>query len=142
VSRSLKKKTVLDWSYLVESGKLAYQTVPKVRATALRLYRGKKWFPPLYGGSIFTVVHRVSSDWVIPLASKEIVFTLIFITISNMSDIEYRAVITFFTRKGLNVTEIHKKLDNVYHDSAPFDRTVAKWVAEFEDLKRGESMTS
>ena len=54
-----------------------------------------------------------------------------------MSDIEHRAVIKFFTRKGLNATEIHKELDNVYKDSAPSYRTVAKWVAEFKDLEHG-----
>jgi transposase len=57
--------------------------------------------------------------------------------ISNMSNIEYRAVIKFFTRKGLNATEIRKELDSVYKDSAPSYRTVAKWVAEFKDSERG-----
>jgi len=42
-----------------------------------------------------------------------------------------------FTRKGLNATEISKKLDNVYKDSAPCYRTVAKWVAEFKDPEHG-----
>ena len=54
-----------------------------------------------------------------------------------MSNIEHRAVIKFFTRKGLNNTEISKELDNVYKDSAPSYRTVAKWVAEFKNLERG-----
>jgi [histone H3]-lysine36 N-dimethyltransferase SETMAR len=54
-----------------------------------------------------------------------------------MSNIEHRAVIKFFTRKGLNATEISKELDNVYKDSAPSYRTVAKWVAEFKDPERG-----
>ena len=53
-----------------------------------------------------------------------------------MSDIEHRAVIKFFTRKGLNATEIYKELDDVYKDSAPSYRTVAKWVAEFKDPER------
>ncbi len=57
--------------------------------------------------------------------------------ISNMSNIEYRAVIKFFTRKGLNAADISKELDNVYQDSAPSYRTVAKWVAEFKDPERG-----
>ena len=48
-----------------------------------------------------------------------------------MSNIEDRAVIKFFTRKGLNVTEISKELDNIYKDSAPSYCTVVKWVAEF-----------
>lgn len=54
-----------------------------------------------------------------------------------MSDFEHRAVIKFFTRKGLNATEIKKELDEVYADSAPSYRTVAKWVAEFKDPERG-----
>ena len=53
-----------------------------------------------------------------------------------MSDIEYRAVISFFTRKGLNAMEIHQELDNVHKDSAPSYRTVTKWVAEFKDQER------
>ena len=53
-----------------------------------------------------------------------------------MSNIEHQAVIKFFTRKGLNAIEISKELDNVYKDSAPSYRTVAKWVAEFNDPER------
>ena len=55
---------------------------------------------------------------------------------SKMSSIEYRAVIKFFTRKGLSTTKISKELDNIYQDSAPFYRTVAKWVTEFKDPER------
>ena len=51
-------------------------------------------------------------------------------------NIEHRAVIKFFTRKGLNTTEISKELDNVYKYSAPWYRTVAKWVAEFRNPER------
>ena len=54
-----------------------------------------------------------------------------------MSNIEHRAVIKFFTRKGLNATEIAKELENVYQDSARSYRTVAKWVVEFKDAERG-----
>lgn len=54
-----------------------------------------------------------------------------------MSNIEYRSVIKFFTRKGLNAAEISKELNDVYKDSAPAYRTVAKWVAEFKDPERG-----
>jgi transposase len=57
--------------------------------------------------------------------------------ISNMSNIEHRAMIKFFTRKGLNATKISKELDTVYKDSAPSYRTVAKWVAEFKESERG-----
>ena len=49
----------------------------------------------------------------------------------KMLNIEHRAVIKFFTRKGLNTTEISKELDNVYKNSAPSYCTVANWVAEF-----------
>ena len=55
---------------------------------------------------------------------------------SDMSNLEHRVVIKFFTRKGLNATEIKKELDDVYMDSAPSYRTVAKWVAEFKDPER------
>jgi histone-lysine N-methyltransferase SETMAR len=60
----------------------------------------------------------------------------VFIYLSNMSNIEHRAVIKFFSRKGLNATEITKELEDVYQDSAPAYRTVAKWVAEFKDPTR------
>ena len=53
------------------------------------------------------------------------------------SNIEHRAVIKFFTRKGLNAIEISKELDNVYKNSALSYSTVAKWVAEFKDPERG-----
>ena len=53
-----------------------------------------------------------------------------------MLNIEHRTVIKFSTWKGLNTTKIRKELDNVYKDSAPSYRTVAKWVAEFNDPER------
>ena len=56
---------------------------------------------------------------------------------SKMSNIEHRAVMKCFTRKGLNTIVISKELDNVYKNSAPSYRTVARWVAEFEDPERG-----
>ena len=37
----------------------------------------------------------------------------------------------------MNAIEISKKLDNVYKDSAPSCRTVAKWVAEFKNPECG-----
>ena len=37
----------------------------------------------------------------------------------------------------MNATEISKELDNVYKDSAPSYRTVAKWVPEFKGPERG-----
>ena len=54
-----------------------------------------------------------------------------------MSNIEHRVVVKFFTRKGLNAIEISKELDNIYKDSAPSYRTIAKWVAEFKDPEHG-----
>ena len=56
---------------------------------------------------------------------------------SKMLNIEHRAVIKLFVRKGLNVTEISKELDNVYKNSTPSHHTVAKWVAEFKNPERG-----
>ena len=53
-----------------------------------------------------------------------------------MLNIEHRPVIKFFTRKGLNTTEITRELDNVYKGSASLYRTVANWVAEFKDSER------
>ena len=53
-----------------------------------------------------------------------------------MSKIKHRAVIKFFTRKGLNAIEISYELDNVYKDSAPSYRTVDKWMAEFKNPER------
>ena len=56
---------------------------------------------------------------------------------SKMLNIEHRTIIKFSTWKGLNTTKISKELDNVYKDSAPSYRTVAKWVAQFNDPERG-----
>ena len=56
---------------------------------------------------------------------------------SKISNIEHRVVIKFFTRKRLNAIEISKELNNVYKDSAPSYRTVAKWVAELKNSERG-----
>ena len=53
-----------------------------------------------------------------------------------MSNIEHRAIIKFFTRKGLNAIEISKGPDDVYKNSAPSYRTVANWVTEFKDPER------
>ena len=53
-----------------------------------------------------------------------------------MLNIEHRTVIKFSTWKGLNTTKIIKELDNVYKDSAPPYRTVAKSVAEFKNPDR------
>ena len=53
-----------------------------------------------------------------------------------MLNIEHRTVIKFSTWKGLNSSKISKEMDNVYKDSAPSYRTVAKWVTEFKDPER------
>ena len=55
---------------------------------------------------------------------------------SKISNSEHRAIIKFFTRKRLNAIRISKELQNVYKDSAPSYRTVAKWVAEFKTPER------
>src|SRR5208283_5286915 len=83
------------------------------------------------------MIHQFWSDWFISFVRKKTHFDSHPGHISKMSNIECRAVIKFFTRKGLNATEISKELDNVYGDSAPSYRTVAKWVAEFKDPERG-----
>ena len=54
-----------------------------------------------------------------------------------MSNFEHRAVIKFFTRKGLTASEINKELEAIYYTSAPSYRTVAKWVSAFKDPERG-----
>ncbi len=51
--------------------------------------------------------------------------------------IVFTIISKFFTQKGLNATEIHKELDNVYKDSAPSYRIVAKWLAEFKNPEGG-----
>ena len=48
----------------------------------------------------------------------------------------YRAVIKFFTRKRLSVTEIIKELADVYGHFASSYCSVAKWRAEFKDPTR------
>ena len=52
----------------------------------------------------------------------------------KMLNIKHRAVIKFFQP---DTTEICKKLDNVYKDSAPSYCTIANWVAEFKDPEHG-----
>ena len=56
---------------------------------------------------------------------------------SKMLNIEHRSIIKFFTKKGFNAFKISKDLNNVYKDSAPSYRTVAKWVVQFNDPERG-----
>ena len=53
-----------------------------------------------------------------------------------MSNIEYRPVIKFFTWKGLNTTELSKKLNSVYNDDAPSYCIVAKCLAQFKEPQR------
>ena len=54
-----------------------------------------------------------------------------------MSNIEYRMVIKFFTRKGLNATKLSKELDSVYKKDAPIYCTIAKWLAEVKEPEHG-----
>ena len=56
---------------------------------------------------------------------------------SKMLNIEHRAVIKFFTRKGLNTTEISKDLKNVYKDSGLSYRPLANWMIEFSNPEHG-----
>ena len=53
-----------------------------------------------------------------------------------MSNIEYQAIINFFTRQGLNATEINEELDSIYKGDAPFYHTVAKRLAECKESER------
>ena len=94
------------------------------------------WFLSVYRGWIFIKIHQFWSDWFISLVRKNKVLPTMCLHFSKMLNIERRAVIKFFTRKGLNTTEISKELDNVYKDSAPSYRTVAKWMAEFKNSER------
>ena len=55
---------------------------------------------------------------------------------SKMSNIEHQVVIKFFTWKKLNATKTSKELNNVYKDSAPSYRTVARWTAELKNAER------
>ena len=50
-----------------------------------------------------------------------------------MSNTEYRAVIKFFTWKGLGATQITEEFADVYGHSAPFYCTAAKWVVQLID---------
>lgn len=45
--------------------------------------------------------------------------------------LEYRAVIKFFTKKGLNARNIHQELLSVYGGSSPSYATVANWHRKF-----------
>ena len=54
---------------------------------------------------------------------------------SKTLNTKYRAAIKFSIWKGLKSTkEITKELADLDGDSAPSYRTVAKWIAEFNDL--------
>ena len=54
-----------------------------------------------------------------------------------MSNIEYRPIINFFIRQGLNATEISTELDTVHKDNAPSYRTAPKWFAVFKEPEHG-----
>ena len=55
---------------------------------------------------------------------------------SFLKTAEYRAIIKFFIQKGLNATEISKKLNSVYKDNVPSCHTVVKWVTAFKEPER------
>ena len=64
-----------------------------------------------------------------PSYEKKNVLRTMCLHFSKMSNIEHRAVIMFFTRKGLNAIEISKELDNVYKNSAPSYRmSPSEWL--------------
>lgn len=48
-----------------------------------------------------------------------------------MFQIEYRAVIKFFTKEGLSPVEVKKRLDGVYGNSSPSYSTVKHWATLF-----------
>ena len=50
---------------------------------------------------------------------------------------KHGAVTKFYSRKGLNATQISQKLDNVYKNYTSSYHTVAKRVAKFKYLERG-----
>ena len=83
------------------------------------------------------MVHHFSPNCFIAFLERERSFHNKVGFFSDMSNLEQRAVIKFFTRKGLNATEIKKELDNVYTDSVPSYRTIARCVAEFKDPESG-----
>ena len=82
-------------------------------------------------------IDKFSSNWFISFVRKQNFLRTMCLHFSKMSNIQHRAVIIFFTRKGLNASKISKELENVYKDSAPSYCTVAKWVAEFNDPEHG-----
>ncbi|XP_017794503.1 PREDICTED: uncharacterized protein LOC108576094 [Habropoda laboriosa] len=49
-----------------------------------------------------------------------------------MDNLEHRAVIKFFVKKGLTPIEIFTEMKNVLDDNAPSYTTVKKWAAEFK----------
>ena len=55
-------------------------------------------------------MHQFWSDWFISFVTKNNILRTMCLHFSKMSNIEHRAVIKFFTQKGLNATEISKEL--------------------------------
>ena len=53
-----------------------------------------------------------------------------------MSNIEYRLVIKFFTKKSFNATKTSKELDNVYNDDVLSYQTVAKCLTPSKHPQR------
>ena len=102
----------------------------KVRTTRCLFYMGKIVFISLSRARYRISIYQFSFDWFFSLVRQIAVLYRLFV---NKSNIEYRAVIKFFPRKGLRSTEITEELTDVYGVSAPSYCTVANWVAEFND---------
>ena len=108
-----------------------YHSVRKVRATNPQSYPSNIWFTSFCRGGIFIQIYQFSSDRLFSSSRKTQHFKNYLS--SFLKNVEYRAVIKFFTRKSLKTTEISKELNSIYEDDAPSYRTVAKWVAALSD---------
>ena len=87
-------------------------------------------------GAFFVKVYQFSSDRLFSFIRQKKEHFKNYLS-SFLKNVEYQAVIKFFTWKDLNATEISKELNSVYKNDAPSYRTVAKWVVEFKDPERG-----
>ena len=95
------------------------------------------WSLSFYRERIFIKIHQFWSNRFISFVRKNNVLSIMCLHFWKMLNIEHRAVIKFFTRKGLNAIEVSKELENAYKDSAPSYRTVANWVAVFNNPEHG-----
>ena len=88
-----------------------------------------------YREHIFINIEQFSSGQLFSFIRKKATLRTICLHFQKISNIQYRGVIKFFTRRSQNATEISKKLNNIYKDDAPSYPTVTKWVAEFKEAK-------